>query len=138
MDGYDHIQTKSIFIRRRGLNQDLKKIKGKKFGVILNSLLVYGWRNGTTKKSRMMWWVAYLASLMSNFTLLFFVVLSFFFLFIPFIYYDSVRYVSATSRTCISLRDSLRQTSIRYLRNAILTCRMSHQVSPLGRSLWGK
>lgn len=52
MDGYDHIQTKSILIRRRGLNQDLKKIKGKKFEVILNSLLVYGWRNGT-KKSRM-------------------------------------------------------------------------------------
>lgn len=40
MDGYYHIQTKSIFIRRKG--QDFKKIKGKIFEVILISLLVYG------------------------------------------------------------------------------------------------
>lgn len=56
---------------------------------------------------------------MSNFTLFVFVVLSFF-LFIPFLYLDSVRYVSATSKTCISLRDSLRQISIHYL-NITLT-----------------
>lgn len=54
----------------------LKVLKVKTIEVFVNSLLVYEWRNGTIK-SRMMWWVAYLASLMSNFTLFVFVVPSF-------------------------------------------------------------